>query len=354
MGFSKSFSYLILDYLSDRQQFVQVDDKKSVNRLVKFGVPQGSILGPVLFNLYVVKMKTAIKNSSSVQYADDTNLYMHTKVSKLQTCAAALQTDANGLNEWANDSNLLLNAKKTKTILFGTSAMVRRHNLSGEQAYEIMIDGKKLTRVDSQKILGVQFDSNLIWGDHVSEVTRSCYSTIKTLRHVRRFASLPLRKQLMEMLILSKMDYCNVVFDSITQQQLKRLERVQRCAAGFALGRYASNHEILLLGWLPIKEKIQFSLAKLVYKSLNCEGWPNYLPMTLRVEQHNVRRSNRFDAPTPSLLVDCNDSVGTFKNNAGTAFNDLPEKCRSSETFATFCKSAKGYLFDKATARFIA
>ena len=108
MNFTKESLMIIHDYLCDRKQFVQVDDNKSNTLPVHFGVPQGSILGPVLFNLYVMDLSQNV-NSNCTQYADDTILYQHCKVKKLTTCAKSLENDLQQLSDWSNQQNFLFN-----------------------------------------------------------------------------------------------------------------------------------------------------------------------------------------------------------------------------------------------------
>ena len=119
LNFSKPFLKWIFSYLTDRSQFVQVDDKRSTSTGVNFGIPQGSILGPMLFNLYVSDLKNCIdQQTTCYQYADDTTLYKHCKFTDLQRCEAAMNDNLKQMTTWSSDSNLTLNASKTKCMVF--------------------------------------------------------------------------------------------------------------------------------------------------------------------------------------------------------------------------------------------
>jgi len=129
LGFSKDFLILTLNNVSNRKQFVQIDDKSSDTASVHFGVPQGSVLGPhVLFNIYVADLKDAI-SVKSYQYADDTTLYQHAKVSDINTCKDDIMQSLQNLNEWSKSSNLAFNNDKTKLMIFSTPQLSRVHNL---------------------------------------------------------------------------------------------------------------------------------------------------------------------------------------------------------------------------------
>ena len=85
---------------------------------------------------------------------------------------------------------------------------------------------------------------------------------------MKSLTDLKLRKQLSEQLVLSKVSYCDTVFDSLPAYQIKRLQKVMNCATGFTLGRYTTVIDVIKLNWLPVQEKIQFNTAKLVHKVL--------------------------------------------------------------------------------------
>ena len=114
--FSYSFIDLIIDYLSDRQQYVQIDDKKSNLRKVKYGVPQGNILGPTLFNIYVHDL-TDHRNSSFIQFPDDSTFYRKCKAKQLLIYANELTNDLISIEKWSQDSNLIFNAGKTNYFI---------------------------------------------------------------------------------------------------------------------------------------------------------------------------------------------------------------------------------------------
>ena len=159
IGFSERLLYLFRDYLSKRQQLVQIDDKTSEKLQIDFGVPQGSILGPVLFNLYV---RTISSNGRSnyLLYADDTTLLRHTKVLSLPQTIKEMQLEMNEVNTWSEKKNLCLNSQKTKAILFSTLQMLKRHNLDNTMV-EIFNHNQPIERISDVKVLGVKFNQHL-------------------------------------------------------------------------------------------------------------------------------------------------------------------------------------------------
>ena len=144
LKFRYSFIDLIIDYLSDCQ-YVQIDDKKSNLCQVKYGVPQGSILGPTLFNIYVHDLIDHT-NSSSIQFADDSTFYRKCKA-KLLICADKLTNDLISIEKWSEDSNLIFNVAKTKSKLFSMQEISRYHNLHKKRAFTIYSSGKALEHI---------------------------------------------------------------------------------------------------------------------------------------------------------------------------------------------------------------
>ena len=118
----------------------------------------------------------------------------------------------------------MFNEDKTKSILFPTSQLAQKHHLSDSNTYQIKCDEKAVIRVQCIELLGIHFDENLSWKDHVNNVVKSCYSTLRTLRQFKRFAQLNVRKTLAESLVLSKISYCNVVYAQLPNYQINRLQ----------------------------------------------------------------------------------------------------------------------------------
>ena len=135
----------MVNYLTDRKQFVQIDDKSSETATVKFVVPQGSILvGQVIFNLYV----------ADLQYADDTTFYRHSKPTDLNNCVKNINQDLSQLGEYSQRSNLVLSAPKTKWVQVSTWQMSRVHHLHNFKE-QVSCNNTQLERVAKTKLLGL-------------------------------------------------------------------------------------------------------------------------------------------------------------------------------------------------------
>ena len=162
LNFSVQAIKLIYSYVSERKQFVQVDNKSSSVKLKNFGVPQGSILDPVLFNLCIVNLVENV-TCDSLQYTDDSTLYKNSKPENLKKCIEELGSNLETVSLWSSNNSLVFSDDKTKLILFSPTQLIQRHNLNNNELFKVMHNGETIEIVNTKKILGIHFDENLSW-----------------------------------------------------------------------------------------------------------------------------------------------------------------------------------------------
>ena len=185
MNFSVEALKLIQSYILEQQQYVQIDDKTSSTKLNKFGVPQCSILGPVLFNLYIVEIIDNV-SCNSLRY-DDTTLYRHCKLKNIQNCIEKLESDLKTASDWVLQNSLVFNDDKTKYLLFSSIQLSTRHNLNQPDKCKLIHNNEPVEQMNSTKILAIHFDENLAWITHVNNLIKSFHATLRSLRQFKRF-----------------------------------------------------------------------------------------------------------------------------------------------------------------------
>ena len=324
LGFSKSSLHWMSSYMLNRQQFVQINDQKSSIRLVQFGVPQGSVLGPLLFNLYVTDLQDNV-SGTICQVADDTTSYVHCKVPNIDATSVILDKNINDLYDWSKDNNLLFNTAKTKIMIFSTKRMSDTFDLNDINTFNVKILVECVERVKSWKVLGVHLDEHLQWSVHIDKTITSCYKILSILNKMKRFV----RKNLVEALLFSRIDYCNSLFHHAQQQYLNRIQRLQNACCSFVLKRYCRKIDVINIGWLPISKRIEFSILKISHKALYLDTYPTYLKF-----QSN-RRSSRNNTEH-TITIPNNDK--TFVGISSRLFNKLPSKIRSDHNFMSYSK----------------
>ena len=197
----------------------------------------------------------------------------------MDDCTTGLSDAIARLESYPTDSNLSLNAKKTKWMLLSTTQMSRVHSLDS-CTLNVNCKGDPLERVQSTKLLGLHLEQRLTWNEHITITIASCNGTLAVLRKLKHMAPYHLRKQLAECLVTSKLDYASVVFDPLPACQLRCLQRVQNACAGFVLRKYANESDLVTLNWLDIARRCKLSVLKLSFKSLNDTNFPEYLRLS--------------------------------------------------------------------------
>ena len=332
-------------YLTGRSQMVQIDGVLSDPAALHSGVPQGSILGPVLFSLYTSPISSVISsyNIPYLIYADDTTIYISFKVNEFAEKTAILQDCVVAVSAWFNDNMLKLNPSKTDICIFGP-----RSQLSQIPSDSVTICETDIEINKTVKLLGVTFDSVLSFDAHVSNICRISFHFISMLYRIRNFIDESTCILIINCFIHTRLDYCNSILYGCTSKNIKRLQRVQNCSARLVkrLPRTHPTSEVVRsLHWLPIEKRINFKICSLVYRCLHGNA-PTYLktlvsPVESR-EDLRSRSSTRLYQPV-SRNAKVNSS---FKFCGPHLWNNLPDNVRSEPDYAKFKRLLKTHYFN--------
>ena len=182
--------YWIFNYLTDRRHFVQIDASISNILITNFGVPQGSILGPILFNLCVADMTNILSESQCIQYADDSTIYRSCKAKEVTKCSSELENELKLLEQWSKNTNLVFNCKKTKSMLHSTRKIIQHHRLYNNDILKANCNNQTIERVQQYKLLGVAIDEFFELYTHIRNILKNRYSTLKILKKPNRYTFL--------------------------------------------------------------------------------------------------------------------------------------------------------------------
>lgn len=334
-------------YLSDRSQHVRCGGRRSVASAVVCGVPQGSVLGPILFIIYTADLAGVVADCglSSHQYADDNQIFGSCSPPNTSTLASDVSHCVELVGDWMGSNRLQLNANKTEVMW---CASARR--LSRLPTDPLPVAGSSVVPVSVVRDLGVFIDSDLGAATQVRRTVSCCFAALRRLRYLRRYVSTDCFRSLVVSLVHSRLDYGNFIFVGLPAYQQRRLQSVLNAAARmvFNLRRYDHVTDALAtLHWLRIPERVNFRLAVMAFRVLHGQA-PPYLSHLVRVAdlpaRQRLRSASSYQLSVPAFRL---STIGrrSFSVAASTVWNSLPVAVQSSPTLPVFRQRLKTYLF---------
>jgi hypothetical protein len=207
-NFSRNLLSLIESFLSNRKQLVTIDTNKSPFLEQKFGVPQGSILGPILFTLYINDLPLEVKTSKCKMFADDTSLTNSNKT--VPNLFREMQTSLNTLTSWTEKNHMALNPEKTKFMLITTHQ--KRYYLQ-KPLPQLLIKNAPIQEVDSHVVLGINIQNNLSWANYLDEIRKRLSSKVFQLGQIKHYLDKHSRKLFFNAYIQSIIGYASSLWD---------------------------------------------------------------------------------------------------------------------------------------------
>ena len=322
------------NYLHDRKQCTSIKNTLSLPAKVELGVPQGSILGPQLFSLFVNDLPTSVSKAQVVMYADDTMLmYSDKSLINIQSC---LNNELNRVNEWLVKNRLVLNTSKTKYMIIGTP-----HKLSNiNEPIVISVNNEPLERVYNFKYLGVYLDQSLNWNDHLEYNSKKIGSKISLLRRLRPLLTEQSSKLLVNSLILPHFDYCSPVWSNCNQYLKNTLLKQQKKIGRIILQvdtRTPTSDVFTRLRWVSIEERWKFQRLKLTYNAIK-GNTPLYLSTLFT---HSAARHSYHTRGAVNYGI-CIPKVKTEKGKKSISYegpllwNNLSQNLRNAQTVNAF------------------
>lgn len=334
-------------YLSDRSQYVALDGGSSDCAKLDCGVPQGSVLGPILYLLYTSPVADILRNHnmSFHLYADDTQLYipftcnddvaMNHTMTMIENCLS-------DIDEWMTTNKLKLNKDKTEFLL-----LFSKHN-PNKCLPTLNFGNDQIKPSESARNIGVIFDSTLSMVPQINSVCKSAFYHLRNIARIRKYLSAKTAETLIHAFVTSKIDQYNCLLYGLPTHLISKLQSVQNAAARLITYTHKYDHispVLIKLHWLPVAERIKFKILLITYKSLY-DLAPSYI--SEMISRYHPPRCLRSSS---SLLLEHKKyqlrSYGyrSFSVSSPELWNALPPSVRNSDSLSSFKTSLKTYLF---------
>ncbi len=241
-------------YLSDRHQLVAVNEEVSYRSQVQYGVPQGSVLGPLLFTLYMLPLGNVIRKHgvSFHCYAVDTQLYISSQPGETHQIVKFMECIVD-MKNWMTNNFLQLNSEKTEVLIIGP-----KNHTSNNLEHCLTLDGCSLDSSSSVRNLGVLFDSNHSFDRHVSSICKTAFLHLKNISKLRPMLSMSNAEMLIHVFMTSRLDYCNALLGGCSARLINKLQMVQNATARVLTRTRKYDHispVMSTLHWLPVKHR---------------------------------------------------------------------------------------------------
>ena len=330
---------LISSYLQSRQQVIDSGKGLSTPAYIKSGVPQGSILGPTLFLIFINDLPLHMEYCDIDLFADDATFHANGKTKS--EVEPKLQTDGNNSKSWAKHHKMQIHYDKTSCMTLGS-----RHRTQNEASkLDITIDGNEIKQVDKQKLLGVYIDENLLWTTHIDYLCSTISTKISLLKQLSTYVPVKVQKLFYQGYILPLIDYGSNTWGSTSKLNIERLSKLQKRAARIILKAdfdTPSSEMFNELGWSTIENRHNYNKAVLTYKALNDltpEYISNLLKPTFETHNRNLRSATNGSLSVPRSRTSLFDR--SFSATAPKLWNSLPKEITTASSLENFKQLAK-------------
>ena len=327
-------------YLSNRFQQVQISGKLSQSKEIKAGVPQGSVLGPLLILLYINDLPLYIKYCLLDLFADDGTL--HTSNAYLPTLTTFLNADLDNFSDWCDDNDIDMNknTSKSKAMFLATKYTA---NKIMEEPPNLTIKGEQIQISDTEKLLGVHINNSLNWSFHIESTLNKCNSLLFLLNRIKQYLNVPTRKLFYNAYILPHLDYCCSIWGNANTELMNTVVKFQKQAAGSILDKPIKTPSVELfseLKWMMFPDRVIYQKAMLMYKIMHNLA-QSYLSNIFTLSSEVHERSLR--STTENLLYVPKPKIELYRNSLAYSgskiWNSIPEHIRNSTSLQQFRKN---------------
>ena len=276
---------LMTSYLAERHQYVYLNGKTSEKRIIKSGVPQGSILGPLLFLIYINDLSLHLKihplhpnEKTNIElFADDATIYTINK--DIDILNKSLQSSLDLAVSWCNINSMVIHPEKTSSMIITT----RQKNQLNKPKLTLYIGKKLIEQVQTQKTLGICIDSELNWKNHINNLAKRLSKNVFLLSKLKKYVDTKSLSLFFDAHIMSHLNYSSTIWDGCCKDTFKKINRIHRRAIKVMspLKNISTDLKMKCLKVLPLSEHLKYNKAIFLHKIYH-KKTPSYLEQLLK------------------------------------------------------------------------
>ena len=331
------------DYLMDRKQFVEFNNEKSDLQDIICGVPQGSVLGPLLFIIYTNDIPNCIKNSRAILFADDTTIY--TSGNNIKELYNTMNTELELLTDWFYANKLSLNISKTNYMIIGN------YNKTNSITNNLTISNTQISQQPVVKFLGLFIDESLTWFNHIQHIKAKIASSQYLINSIKHIVTTNELRMLYFTLIYPYLYYGIVLWGTAARSNINKLVTQQKKAVRIIAGANYNAHTQPLfqnLQLLGIDDIYKLQLGKFMYQ-ITKESVPaplcSMFVLNTSIHDHNTRQRNN-----PHIKSRASAFANKSITHAGSKlWNEIPTEISHKPSVASFSNAYKRHLLSQET-----
>ena len=332
-GFDLDCTKFIQNYLNDRYQRVKIKQSRSNWCTIKKGVPQGSILGPTLFNIFINDMLFCVQDVEIYNYADDNTISCTSDSPDELT--NKLEQSGNIITNWFSKNGMQANPDKYQAVVFGKK---------NDAPQYFTISGKNVICNENVKLLGIDIDCKLSFDAHVLQLCKKASRQINALMRLSNMLDHDVKMNIFMSFIKSILNYCPVTWMFTKAGNVRKLDRLQHRALRFVYGDFDVSYSDLLLrsNTMSVEIYLKYMLSIEVYKCVNKLS-PDYLCNLLEIKE------NKYDMRDKSRLIQnrfnsIHYGYNSFKYYGAKVWNELPSGVKSSNSLRECKEKCQKYF----------